>query len=93
MSHQNNLENIKTVFDMLGELRDRVVFVGGATVSLYDQTPAFEVRETKDVDVIIEITGYPQHMDFEGQLRAIGFVDDVNLPYEAASRLKVLLSM
>ena len=33
-NHQNNLTRIKAVYNALGHLRDQVVFVGGATVSL-----------------------------------------------------------
>lgn len=77
MSHQANLANLKTVFNALGDLHNSVVFVGGATVSLYDQTEAFEVRETKDVDVIVKMASYSQHANFEEQLRRRGFVDVV----------------
>jgi len=35
MSYQQNLIRIKVVFDALEELGPKVIFVGGATVSLY----------------------------------------------------------
>jgi hypothetical protein len=35
MSHRENLLHIKAVHNALEELADEVVFVGGATVSLY----------------------------------------------------------
>jgi predicted nucleotidyltransferase len=76
MSHQNNVERIKTVFQSLGELQNEVVFVGGATVSLYADQETFEVRETDDVDVIIEVLNYADHVKFEEQLRKKGFTDD-----------------
>jgi predicted nucleotidyltransferase len=77
MNHQENIERIKTIFDALGDLQSQAVFVGGATVSLYADVQAFEVRETDDVDVIIQLANYPQHVRFEEQLRERGFVDDV----------------
>jgi hypothetical protein len=35
VSHHLNITRIKSVFHCLGELREKVVFIGGATVSLY----------------------------------------------------------
>lgn len=40
----------------LGELNEKVVYVGGAVVSLYiDDTSAEDVRPTKDIDIALEI--------------------------------------
>jgi len=40
----------------LGELNEKVVYVGGAVVSLYiDDTSAEDVRPTKDIDITLEI--------------------------------------
>jgi predicted nucleotidyltransferase len=51
-----NLGVIRKVAIALGELNDRVVFVGGATVSLYINDPAAEdIRPTKDIDISLEI--------------------------------------
>jgi predicted nucleotidyltransferase len=77
MSHQINLERIKAVHLALKDLNKQVVFVGGSTISLYADRHAFEFRGTDDVDVIIEITSYPEHARFEEELRARGFVDDI----------------
>ena len=49
MSHRENITRIKAVYNALEELADQVVFVGGATVSLYGERPAGEVRPTDDV--------------------------------------------
>lgn len=38
MSHQTNISRIKAVYNALEDLRDQVVFVGGATVSLFNIT-------------------------------------------------------
>ncbi|HEU5292801.1 MAG TPA: nucleotidyl transferase AbiEii/AbiGii toxin family protein [Cyclobacteriaceae bacterium] len=77
MSHQNNTERIKTVYEALGDLKDQVVFVGGATVSFYADQQAFEIRETDDVDVIIEILNYSEYADLDERLRNRGFINDV----------------
>ncbi|HNP07163.1 MAG TPA: nucleotidyl transferase AbiEii/AbiGii toxin family protein [Cyclobacteriaceae bacterium] len=77
MNHQNNIYRIKTVYDSLNDLKDDVVFVGGATVSFYADQQAFEIRETDDVDVIVEVLNFRAHTDFEERLRMIGFVNDV----------------
>ena len=73
MSHQKNLTRIKSVHNHLGSLRDEVVFVGGATVSLYADRMAETVRPTEDVDILIEIVTRGEYMAIEEQLRNIGF--------------------
>jgi hypothetical protein len=55
MSHQTNITRIRAVNNALGELRKEVVLVGGATVSLYADRVAPEVRPTDDVDILLEI--------------------------------------
>lgn len=51
-----NLKVINKVAKALGELNDRVVYVGGAIVSLYINDPAAEdIRPTKDIDISLEI--------------------------------------
>jgi hypothetical protein len=50
-----NLPNLRAIASALGPLRDRVVFVGGATAGLLVTDPAAElVRATKDIDAIVE---------------------------------------
>jgi predicted nucleotidyltransferase len=77
MSHHTNIVRIKAVANLLGDLNKKVVFVGGATLSLYSSRRTFEVRPTDDVDVIIEILNYAQRAELEEQLRSIGFANDV----------------
>ena len=60
MSNHTNIVRIKAVNNALQELRDYVVFVGGATISLYADRPIHEVRPTDDIDVIVEILNYKQ---------------------------------
>ncbi len=76
MNHHNNIIRIKAVNGALGELRDKVVFVGGATISLYPDRQIFEPRPTDDIDVIVEIFNYTGRVKLEEKLRAIGFHND-----------------
>ncbi|WP_425290776.1 hypothetical protein [Spirosoma linguale] len=63
---------------MLSDLGQEVVFVGGATVSLYADAPtASEVRPTNDVDVVIELATYGSYSDLDARLRQLGFQNDV----------------
>ncbi|WMJ74167.1 hypothetical protein RCC89_13470 [Cytophagaceae bacterium ABcell3] len=51
-----NREATKKIAKALGELNEKVVYVGGAVVSLYiDDPSADDVRPTKDVDITFEI--------------------------------------
>ena len=50
MSHHTNIVRIKAIAGLLDQLHEDVVFVGGATVSLYADTKAAEARPTDDVD-------------------------------------------
>ncbi len=51
-----NLGAVEKVANALCHLRENVVFVGGAVVSLYANDPAADdVRPTKDVDIVLEI--------------------------------------
>jgi hypothetical protein len=73
MSHSNNITRIKAVSNALGELKNDVVFVGGATISLYADRRFFETRVTDDVDVIVEILNYNGRAAPEEKLRSLGF--------------------
>lgn len=77
MSHHTNIVRIKAVANALADLKEKVVFVGGATISLYPDRPVFEVRPTDDVDVIIEIVSYNDRAKLEAKLREIGFSHDL----------------
>ena len=72
-----NIEMVKTVAHRLGELRDDVVFLGGAVVGLLTTDPAAgEARPTKDVDLIVHIASRAEYADLETKLRAAGFLND-----------------
>jgi hypothetical protein len=77
MSHHANLVRLKGVYNALGALRDAVVFVGGATVSLYTDFPGqAEVRPTEDIDVLIEIASYGEYVKIHEKLMELGFYPD-----------------
>lgn len=73
-----NILLLSQVARRLGPLLPEVVFVGGATVSLYltrqDLPP---VRNTRDVDVIVEVASRVSYYAFAEKLRQQGFKEDV----------------
>lgn len=76
MGQRENILRIKGIYNALGELKDRVVFVGGATVALYADRISEEVRPTDDIDVLIELADYGGYAEVENRLRVKGFVND-----------------
>jgi len=78
MSHLQNITRIKAVYKALEEMVSEVVFVGGATVSLYTDRPGGETRPTEDVDILVEVAHYSGYASVEEKLRAKGFVNDVD---------------
>ncbi|MDB4582382.1 hypothetical protein N9164_04460 [Draconibacterium sp.] len=74
-----NILMLQTVANGLGELRDEMVFVGGAVAELYADNPAAsEIRPTIDVDCVIEISSRLQFARLEENLRARGFTNDMS---------------
>ena len=74
---QANRERLGLVAEALGDLRTRVVFVGGAVIDLYATDPAApEPRPTLDVDCIIEISTRFAYSKLEEDLRRKGFRND-----------------
>ncbi len=74
-----NIEMLQTVAKGLGELKDEVVFVGGAVAELYADNPAAsEIRPTKDIDCVIELKSRIEHETLEENLRAKGFAHDTS---------------
>lgn len=72
-----SVELLELAAATLGELVDEVVFVGGATVTLWITDPgAPPVRPTKDVDVVVEVTTRSEFHAFEARLRAHAFAED-----------------
>lgn len=59
---ENRTINTKIVAEIavaLQELKDKMVFVGGAVISLYADDPAAdEIRPTGDIDLTIQLAGF-----------------------------------
>ncbi|MDB5025333.1 MAG: hypothetical protein JWP78_3088 [Mucilaginibacter sp.] len=73
-----NLVRLKAVNQVLKDLNQDYVFVGGATVSLYATDPVADmVRPTDDVDVIVELASYKGYTELEERLHSIGFKNDI----------------
>jgi len=65
---------IKKIALALGELNNQVVYVGGATVSLYINDPAADdVRPTKDVDISLSISTVTELEKIRLELTMKGF--------------------
>ena len=72
-----SIELLELAADTLGELLADVVFVGGATVTLWITDPAAPpIRPTKDVDVVVEVATRTAFYHFEDRLRSRGFTED-----------------
>lgn len=78
MSHSENIMRIKIVYDALEELKENVVFIGGATVSLYSERPAAEPRPTQEIDILVELLSYADYSKMEEKLRQKGFINDMD---------------
>jgi hypothetical protein len=68
---------LQTVAQGLGELKNDVAFVGGAVAELYASDPAAsEIRPTKDIDCVIELSSRMEHSRLEENLRRKKFAHD-----------------
>ncbi len=75
---------IQAVAEGLGDLRDLVAFVGGATTALYiDDQMSPSPTPSDDVDFVVEITTNHEYNKLEAELRKRGFKDP--LPEEGKS--------
>lgn len=69
-----NTKATKRVALALGDLNDKVVFVGGAMISLYINDPAAEdVRPTKDIDLTFRIVSIGELEELREALSNRGF--------------------
>lgn len=72
-----NREMLVRAATALGELKDEVVFVGGAVVDLFITDPAApRPRFTQDVDVVVEVATYGAWAELGARLRTLGFRED-----------------
>lgn len=84
---QSSLAMVRHVAQHLGNIREQVVFLGGAVTGLLLTDPAApEVRSTEDVDVVVSVASYSQYARLEEALRERGFVNarDVICRWNAA---------
>jgi len=73
-----NIGMIIHVAKKLGDLKKKVVFIGGCSVGLFITDNAMpEVRVTQDVDVIVEVASRIQYYKLEEQLQHKGFKQDM----------------
>lgn len=71
-----NMARLKDVAIVLGDIKNDVVFIGGATVGLYiDDQAAPTPQPSEDIDCVVEIATYGEWTDFESKLRKKGFQD------------------
>src|SRR6056297_2614613 len=74
-----NISMLQTVANGLGDLKDNMVFVGGAVAELYASNPELSnIRPTLDVDCVIELRSKAAHAKLENDLRALGFINDTS---------------
>jgi len=75
----DNMTMLQTVVKGLEELKDEVVFVGGVVAQMYaTDTAATEIRPTKDVDCVIELSSRLKFNQLETRLRTKGFANDMS---------------
>jgi len=74
-----NINMLQTVANGLGELKNDMVFVGGAVAELYASDPAAsDIRPTLDVDCVIGLSTRLEFYRLEENLRAKGFANDTS---------------
>ncbi len=74
-----NIQQVEEVARALGELRDKLVFVGGCAAGLLCTSPqAAPPRATYDVDVIAEVTALSGYHALEKAIAARGFRRDMS---------------
>jgi hypothetical protein len=72
-----HLEILKLTVQALGELTEKLVFLGGSTISLYITEPeVVQIRETLDVDCVVEVSSKLEYEDLIQKLREKGFSED-----------------
>ncbi len=69
-----NIELLTRVAEALGELRERMTFVGGCATALLITDPAASpVRATQDVDAVVVVVSLAEYHRLGASLRAKGF--------------------
>lgn len=79
--HAKNLAHLDLIAGALKELSEEVTFVGGCTTILLVDEAAFGgVRQTEDVDVIVDVATHQEYQQFSKKLRKLGFTEDQSGP-------------
>jgi predicted nucleotidyltransferase len=79
MVNDPNRAILLLIANALGDLRDKVVFVGGcATGLLVTVQRAQVIRPTDDVDIVAQVANTAGYHALEAQLRGKGFVQDMS---------------
>lgn len=74
MNSQNHLPVLIEVINKLGDFKDSIVFVGGSIISVYiNESESVAIRETFDVDCIVEANSRLEYEKFAQKLRELGF--------------------
>ena len=74
-----NSAQVELIANAIGDLRERLVFVGGCAVGLLITDPAAApVRVTYDVDLIVQVTALPGYYQIERDFSRLGFQRDVS---------------
>jgi predicted nucleotidyltransferase len=74
-----NVAKVEMIAQALGDLREKVVFVGGCAVGLLLTDPAAAPpRVTYDVDLIAEVAPLSAYHRLEGEFSRLGFQRDVS---------------
>jgi predicted nucleotidyltransferase len=77
--HPSTIDMIVIIANALGELNERAVFIGGATIPFYlPDVYLAQARPTEDVDIVMEIIGHNQNFQNDENLRKKGFKNDVS---------------
>ena len=72
-----NLALVAQVAKGLKELKDKMVFIGGAVISLYTDGPsADEIRPTSDIDMTINLANYAEWAKMQERLAELKFYPD-----------------
>jgi hypothetical protein len=72
-----NRATLAQIASALKELKNQMIFVGGAVVILYvEDEPVEEVRQTDDVDVTINLVNYAAWVQMQERLTELGFSPD-----------------
>lgn len=77
-SQDPNVAKVELIAQALGELRERVVFVGGCAVGLLLTDPAAAPpRVTYDVDLVAEVAALSAYHRLEREFSRLGFQRDM----------------